>query len=70
MKTSAHILVASALVLIGFGWWGMETAAGREHFDGMAGTIPFVAGMIGWSCLLLASVLYVLVWRRCAGSKP
>ena len=63
MKTTAHILVAAALLLIGFGWWGLESAAGRARFDEMAGMIPFGAGVVGLCCLFLAGVLHALAWR-------
>ena len=64
MKTAAHVLVALALALVTFGWWGTETIAGRQRFDEMAGMIPFAARVAGWLCLLVAALLYLLVWRR------
>jgi hypothetical protein len=68
MKTAAHILVALTLALGAFGWWGIETAAGRRAFDEMAGMIPYGALVVGCLCLLGAVVLYVLLWQRQRGN--
>ena len=72
MKTTAHILAAVAILLIGFGWWGVESGAGRARFDEMAGIIPFGAGIVGLGCLLLAGVLHAIAWkmRRRRGNGP
>lgn len=70
MKTTAHGLVAAALVLLAFGWWGLYSPSGRARFDEMAGIIPFGAGVAGIGCVLLAVVLYLLAWKRgasCSG---
>jgi hypothetical protein len=64
MKATAHSLVVLALALIAFGWWGIETTAGRQRFDEMAGMIPFGAQVAGALCLLVAVVLYLVLWKR------
>ena len=50
--------MAGAL-LLAFGWWGVETPAGRHRFDEMAGIIPEAARALGALLLLVAVVLYL-----------
>lgn len=59
-RWSLTLLVAGAC-LVAFGWWGVETVAGRRRFDEMAGMIPMAAGALGVLVALL------LVWRARQG---
>ncbi|MCY0095046.1 hypothetical protein [Hoeflea ulvae] len=63
MKTFAIILALVSIAGLMFGWWGIETVAGRRHFDEMAGMIPFFAGIASVALLLVAAVLYYFARR-------
>ena len=58
MKTFAIVLALLSLAGMIFGWWGVETVAGRRHFDEMAGIIPFVTGIASFVLLLVSAGLY------------
>lgn len=58
MKTFAIFLAWASLAGMIFGWWGLETAAGRRAFDEMAGIIPLVTGVASFVLLLVAAALY------------
>ena len=60
----AIVLVALAVPLLAFGWWGMNTAAGQRAYDEMAGMIPFWAGVLGGLLLAAAAVLGVVMLVR------
>jgi hypothetical protein len=49
---------------VGFGWWGLNTVAGREHFDEMAGIVPFCVGAVGVLLILASAALALLLWWR------
>lgn len=59
----ATVLGVVGLALLAFGWWGVQTTAGRRAFDEMAGMIPMGAGALG-ALLLLAAVVVAIVTRR------
>ena len=63
MKLFAIVLAWLSLAGMIFGWWGVETVAGRRHFDEMAGIIPFVTGIASLILLLVAAVLYYFASR-------
>lgn len=59
--------MTKALLLLGalaavFGWWGVYTVSGRQHFDEMAGIIPLASLALGG--LLFVIGLALLFWRR------
>tara|TARA_R110000850_G_scaffold38729_1_gene100715 strand:- start:456 stop:671 length:216 start_codon:yes stop_codon:yes gene_type:complete len=58
MKTFALVLAWVSLAGMIFGWWGVETVAGRRAFDEMAGIIPFVTGVASFILLLISAALY------------
>ena len=58
----ATMLGVAGLALLAFGWWGVQTAAGRRAFDEMAGMIPFGAGALG-AVLVLAAIVVAAVKR-------
>ena len=48
-------------VAIVFGWWGANTAAGRQRFDEMDGIIPVASLVLG--TILFAIGLFLFVRR-------
>ena len=48
-------------VTIAFGWWGANTAAGRQRFNEMAGIIPVAALVLG--TVIFAAGLFLFVRR-------
>ena len=65
MMRLAFVLLSLGLFLVAFGWWGVQTRAGRAAFDEMAGMIPFFAGVLGGVCVVVAAVIAAVVhWRR------
>ncbi|WP_426956271.1 hypothetical protein [Muricoccus radiodurans] len=62
-NAAVALLVLSALAA-GFAYWGLETAAGRQHFDEMAGIIPFAAALASVLLALLAALAAWLGRRR------
>ncbi len=58
MKLFAIILALLSFAGMIFGWWGLETTAGRRHFDEMAGMIPFFTGLASIVLLLVSAALY------------
>jgi hypothetical protein len=58
----ATVLAIVGVLLVGFGWWGVQTVAGRRAFDEMAGMIPLGAGAFG--ALLLVAALVLSLVRR------
>jgi len=63
MKRFAVLLALLSLAGMIFGWWGMETVAGRRYFDEMAGIIPLLTGVASFILLLLAAGLYFVADR-------
>ena len=63
MKLFAIVLAWLSLAGMIFGWWGVETVAGRRQFDEMAGIIPFVTGIASMILLVVAAVLYYFANR-------
>jgi len=57
-------LVVLGLCMAVFGWWGVETVAGRAVFDEMAGIIPLVTGVAGVTLLAVLFVLRVIAACR------
>ena len=63
MKRIAIGLALLSLAGLVFGWWGLETAAGRRQFDEMAGIIPLLTGVASIILLAVAAVLSYFAWR-------
>lgn len=59
-KTLIVLLVAAAVPLIGFAWWGQYTVAGHRAFDEMDALYPFSAGVLG---VLLTIGAALAAWR-------
>ena len=57
------MLVLTGAALLVFGWWGVETPAGRQRYDEMDGIIPFAVGVLG-AILLAAGAVTALVAMR------
>jgi hypothetical protein len=69
-RAIAAVLAVSGALLLAFGWWGMETVAGRRRYDEMAGMIPEFAGMLGVLLLVAAAVLALIaVAERRRGAR-
>ncbi len=60
----AIMLGIVGLALVGFGFWGLNTARGRRTFDEMAGMIPLAALATGGLALLIAIFWGVYRIRR------
>lgn len=58
MKKFAIVLALASLSGMVFGWWGLETIAGRRAFDEMAGIIPLVTGVASLILLVIAVALH------------
>lgn len=63
MKLFAVLLALVSVAGMIFGWWGMETVAGRRQFDEMAGIIPLVTGAVSILLFLVAAGLYFFANR-------
>jgi hypothetical protein len=61
----AIVLASIGLGLVAFAWWGMNTRAGQQAFDEMAGMIPFFAGVAG--AILVVVALGIAGWRMWRG---
>jgi hypothetical protein len=61
MRLATIVLYVLAAALGTFGWWGTQTAAGRRHYDEMAGMIPLFAGLAGG--VLLVGGLSLTIWQ-------
>jgi len=64
MTRGPLLVLVVAAALTAFGWWGCNTAAGRQRFDEMAGIIPTASLFLG----LLSgagAILWLIVsaWR-------
>jgi hypothetical protein len=58
-------LLAIGIGLTAFGWWGLNTPAGRQRYDEMAGMIPMAAFWMGCASGLAAIIWMVASgWRR------
>lgn len=64
MRIAAGVLAALGAALLAFGYWGLETAAGRRAYDEMDGMIPFGAGVLGAVLLVLAAVIVAIYYWR------
>jgi hypothetical protein len=49
----------AGFIAMAFGWWGANTAAGRQRFDEMAGIIPIAALVIGTIIFAIGLFLFV-----------
>lgn len=64
MRIVFGLLVMLGIGLIAFGYWGLETVAGRQAFDEMAGMIPFGAQVLGVVLLSAAAVIAIVHYYR------
>jgi len=68
MIRTLRILTASlaciGVLLLAFGYWGMETPAGQHRFDEMDGIIPFAAGVVGAVFFACAAILGLFGLRK------
>ena len=69
MRIVAGFLAALGAALLAFGYWGLETVAGRQAFDEMAGMIPLGAQVLGALLFILAALIAV-VHRWCGSPRP
>lgn len=63
-RIAGIVLGVAGAGLVGFGWWGVNTAAGQRRYDEMAGMIPFFAQVTGAVVLAAALALLLLSARR------
>jgi len=62
-----RMLALAGALLLAFGWWGLETTAGRHRFDEMAGMVPLAAGALGALLLTAGSILGMIRAQRRGG---
>jgi len=64
MRVTAVILALSGALLVAYGWWGVNTVAGRRRYDEMAGMIPFGLGVLGVLLLAAGAVVALIAVLR------
>jgi len=64
MFWTATILSILGAGLTAFGAWGRFSQAGARKFDEMAGIIPFFSYYAGIGLLVIAVVLWVIIYIR------
>jgi len=64
LRTLANSLLAAGILLGSFYYWGLNTKSGRSRFDEMAGIIPMFAGLLACAAVVVAVVLYLILWKR------
>lgn len=57
LRRTAMLVAGIGIVLLVFGFWGTQTAAGRHAFHQMDGIIPVAVGTAGAFLLLIAAYL-------------
>jgi len=63
-RAAAGVLAVAGAALLAFGWWGVETSAGRQRYDEMDGIIPFATGVLGAILLLVGTVTASIAMRK------
>ena len=64
MRSLFYGLILASAGLIAFGYWGLETVAGRHAYDEMAGIVPFGAAVLGVIAMIAAACVVVYATRR------
>jgi hypothetical protein len=49
----------AGLALLGYCWWGLHSATGREIFDGVELMLPLYIGGLGSAIVILSSFIYL-----------
>lgn len=60
MRMMPLVLVVLGLAGLCFAWWGLNTSAGRQRFDEMAGMIPWGLGVVGGILVILGVIWGIL----------
>lgn len=65
MKIYLVVFLTLGLGLLGFSWWGLFTTAGQAAFPEMAGLLPFYAGGLGSTIIVLTGLISAIRrWRQ------
>jgi hypothetical protein len=65
MKIFLLVFLASGLGLLGFCYWGLCTTAGQATNPEMAGLLPFYAGGLGSTIIVLTGLIFAIRrWRQ------
>lgn len=60
MNYRLKFIAVLGVILLVFAWWGLETAAGQQQFDEMAGMIPFGSGLVGALLLFVSAAILLM----------
>jgi hypothetical protein len=63
MRYVPHLLCVVGFLAVAFGYWGINTVAGRRRFDEMAGMIPLAIG-VGGAFAVVVGLVWFLVRLR------
>ena len=47
-----------------FFYWGVYTVAGLHRFDEMDGIIQYATGLLAFLLAIVATVLFLIAWKR------
>jgi len=67
MRGVCLVLVILAIACEAFGYWGLNTVAGRHTFDEMAGMVPLAAVVAG---VFFAACAPIAWWRSTLRRRP
>lgn len=64
MRKIATTLALAGALLLAFGFWGTQSAAGHQRFANMNGFVPLAMTTLGGLLLITAAILDMLAERR------
>jgi hypothetical protein len=64
MRKIATTLALAGALLLAFGFWGTQSAAGHQRFADMNGFVPLAMTTLGGLLLITAAILDMLAERR------
>jgi hypothetical protein len=63
MRYIPPLLCVIGILAVIYGYWGLNTVAGRRRFDEMAGIIPFGIGVLGALAILAGLIWWIIRLR-------
>jgi len=64
MRKIATTLAIAGALLLAFGFWGTQSAAGHQRFADMNGFVPLAMTTLGGLLLITAAIIDMLAERR------
>jgi hypothetical protein len=64
MRKIATTLALAGALLLAFGFWGTQSAAGHQRFADMNGFVPLAMTTLGGLLLITAAIIDMLAERR------